>query len=269
MESPHSDKLDRSVCHPDRKVGTTNSSDGDFLGRSVHFPTIAKHKNTPCNRPKNRNKSRISKSTEVQPIKENEEFTMNYSRHSGNQDVRKKEHIEQTGQTSLEKSSDCLSPTTSSARTTSFHVNQPPTSPDKNPPISSADVYHFSTDPERNENNRDNFIPKQLTESSSNIRDSADNQDVLTKEPLQQKGQSSSENGSDFLPPTTSSDLKTTATISAPSASPDVNPSTTSPDIIPTSAGSYISQQFKGSTQFIIGFAAGCFGLFIFKKFHF
>ncbi|CAC5363781.1 unnamed protein product [Mytilus coruscus] len=294
MASPHSDTLDRSVYHPDRKDDKTNPSDGDSLDRSVHFSTKAKNKKKSCYRPKDRYKSRISERTEVQPINENEEVTIIYSNYSGNQHVKKKEHIAQKGQSSLENSLDFLSPTASSAPTASSDVNTPSASPDKNPQIASSDVYLFSTKPEKNENNSGMFIPQQFMESTSIIKGITDNQDVRTKEPIQQNSQSSLENGSDFLSPSASSDLKTTATISAPQASSDVNPSTASPDIHPPSVspvlnpliasaddyqfstgskrnynnrGSFISQQFKGSTKLIIGIATCLFGLFIFKKF--
>lgn len=76
----------------------------------------------------NRYKRRISKSTEVQTINENEEFTIIYSRYSGNQDVRTKEHLKQKGQSALENGLEFLLPTTSSdmkttATTSSFKTS--------------------------------------------------------------------------------------------------------------------------------------------------
>ncbi|CAG2216304.1 unnamed protein product [Mytilus edulis] len=249
MAAPHSDILDRSVYHPDRKDAKTNPSIGDSLDRSVSYSTKEQKEKKSCNRSEKRFKRRIPK---VQTINENEEETIIYSRFSGNQDFRTKEPINQKCQTTLEHSSDSLS-----ARTKSSHVNPLFRNPDKNPSISIADVYPFSTDPDRNENNRDIFNPKQSVESTSNTIDRVDNKDVWTK-PLQQKDQLSLENGSDFLtsisdlnqttssdvtpqtanpdihPSLVSPDLNTTATISAPPASSDVNPPPASPDILPS-----------------------------------
>lgn len=191
MAAPHTDILDRSVYHPDRKDAKTYTSIGDSLDRSVSYSTKEQNEKTSCNRSEKRYKSRISKSTEVQTINENEELTIIYSRFSGKQDFRRKEPINQKGQTTLEHISDSLSQKASSAQTTSSDVNPLlRSSTDTNSPISSADVYHFSTDPDRNENNRDIFIPKQSVESTSNTIGRVDNKDVSTKEPLQQKKRS-------------------------------------------------------------------------------
>ncbi|CAC5363765.1 unnamed protein product [Mytilus coruscus] len=287
MASPHRDTLDRSVYHPDRKYDNTNPSDS--LNISVYFSTNASNTNKSCYRQEERNKRRISNSAKIQTIKENEVIANNYSAYSDNQDVKKKERILQKSQSSLENSSDFLSTTTSCAQTTSSDiysptaspdVNQPSGSPGVNQPIASSDVYHFSTDSERNENNSGSFIPQQFKESTSIIIGIDDNQDVKTKEPIQQNSQSSLENNSNFLSPTASSDLNPTTTSSAPTSSSDFNPQTASPDVNSPPAspgvnppiassdvyhfstdsernennsGSFIPQQFKESTSIIIG----------------
>lgn len=118
-----SQKLDRSVFHPDIIQSTTKPAVGDNLDRTLHLSTLDTEKTKSRKRInyfKNGNLPTISDSDEIQITEENENEDTNCSDDNKNQQIDTKEDIQkQDSDASFDFSSDYVRSSTHSATNSS------------------------------------------------------------------------------------------------------------------------------------------------------